>query len=371
MKNLLPCIIFFILWNQVVAPVPDPCTTLNDVRFSGSYPQLCTLISGPGILQWHYFCDNIAMKEARVLCKVLDYPGASSFRQSSMSGAAIDNLECNGDETLLTQCSYNNMTLTTSTCTYVEIVCHQCTGTTCGAGLCFENGTCACNEVCDNEGYCFLGNCICPQGFGGPVCRDCSPPCQNGGLCSADDGCQCMGSFYGTACELNSTESTNGSTALTTVQTTNNNNTVIPAEELSLTIVIAIVVPALICSCTIIIVCFGILVFLAFVVIRMKPVLSEKVELNTYQNSESSNPSSIKKPPTCDLEDSNHDYCYIKGTVIPNTSSTKQTTAGIYEVMTLEESSKDHIGIIKDTTANDVSMGRNNSHYEIENIDDY
>ena len=365
MKNLLLCIIFLILLDQVVAPLPDICQPLYAVRFKDSHPQFCTNMTG--MLEWNSFCNGINMKGARVICRVLGYPGDVSIMQSTLSGEGIQGLDCSGEETLLTECSYA-MALTT--CTFTQVTCHQCTVfSMCGAGLC-TNGTCMCSNGCENEGYCFLGDCICAEGFGGPLCRDCSPPCQNGGLCSPGGECQCMGSFYGAACEFNSTTATSGNAALTTVQTTNN-VTVLTAKEISLTLVIAVVVPALICSYTLIIMCFGILVFLAFTMTRMKPELGAKVELNTYKKSDSNNSPSIRKLPADDLENSNHDYCCIQETVIPNTSATNRTTDGVYEVMTLDESSKDRVLDKQGTTANDASKERNNAHYEIDNMDDY
>ena len=365
MNTLLPCVLLLILWDQVVAPVSNPCSTLNDVRFNNFHPQLCTQNSE--MLEWNYFCDNIGMKEGRVFCRLLGYPGYDS-KQTSKSGDGINDLDCNGDETLLTQCSYD-MALTT--CQFVEIICNECTkDSMCGAGLC-ANRTCVCNDVCEYGGYCFLGNCICPEGLGGPGCRDCDPPCQNGGVCSAGGNCQCVGSFSGAVCELNSTVTTDNTTA-TTVQPINN-TTVVTDVPLSLTLVIAVVIPSLICSCTLIIICFGILVFLAFIVIRMKPVLNEKVDLTTHRNSETSNPSSIRKPPyDLEVNSSTHDYCYIQETVIPNNIfAMNQSSSGVYEVVTLEDFSKDHFGVNKvDTTASDVSKERKNPHYEIDNVDD-
>ena len=48
-----------------------------------------------------------------------------------------------------------------------------------------------------------------------------------------------------------------------------------------------------------------------------------------------------------------------------------QSSSGVYEVVTLEDFSKDHFGVNKvDTTASDVSKERKNPHYEIDNVDD-
>ncbi|XP_033101723.1 protein kinase C-binding protein NELL2-like isoform X2 [Anneissia japonica] len=67
---------------------------------------------------------------------------------------------------------------------------------------CEIDGTCGRNSICSNTVGSFM--CECEDGYEGDgiICLPiCSPPCMNGGMCSAPDTCVCPEGFKGDQCE--------------------------------------------------------------------------------------------------------------------------------------------------------------------------
>ncbi|XP_072016985.1 uncharacterized protein [Amphiura filiformis] len=64
-----------------------------------------------------------------------------------------------------------------------------------------------CTPSCDNGGVCVPGDfCICPSGFSGPSCNvpdpECTPSCDNSGVCVPGDICVCPPGFSGPSCNI-------------------------------------------------------------------------------------------------------------------------------------------------------------------------
>ena len=349
--KLILLVIFLTFWRQTVAPVAKPCEILDSVRLYDTplYPQLCNEVSE--MLEWAYFCDKFGMAESQVFCRVLGYPNfVSDGRISSNTFSSltkINNLNCVGGETLLTNCSFSE---TTQECRVAEgLECDKCDNNSeCFGGMCQINGTCTCVETCLNGGYCFIGRCICPNGLGGVNCGQCSPPCQNGGTCSNNGTCECIAMYGGTRCELSNTTGTFETTNSITFSGQSTNNitsptSIIPPNELVSTLIIvtiAAVISTTICSCTAIIICLATLILCGFMISRMK-------SFGIYKK-ESSNPppnrTSLLRPHEYELDDlntPNHDYYYIGNTQLMNQPTnnspaqlvTNRSENGNYEIM--------------------------------------
>ena len=211
--RLLICLLVLAYWEQIIAPQVEPCQVEGTTRLftAATHPQLCYSIEES--LQWSYFCGNFRMREGKIFCKSLGYPSYQSdggVSSNTIGGQAkITNLDCKGNETKLTDCSF---TETTNECMVaIGLVCVACSSNSvCGQnGQCTQNGTCVCREACENGGYCFAGRCICPEGFGGPICNECDPPCLYTGVC------YCVNGHYGSNCQL-SASSTNSTTTTST-----------------------------------------------------------------------------------------------------------------------------------------------------------
>ena len=380
-----------------MAPIAKPCEVLDSVRLYDipMYPQLCNEVNG--VLEWAYFCGKFGMAENRVFCRVLGYPSfISNGRKSSstfFSLTKIKNLDCNGNETRLTDCSFSE---TTQGCMVAEgVECDRCNSSSeCLGGHCLMNGTCACRETCLNGGYCFVGNCICPTGLGGDYCEECSPPCQNGGTCFLNGTCECDEMYYGSRCELSNTTQTSESLNSTTISDINEstNNTNIPTsilpEEFSSTlilVIIAVVVPTTVCSCTFIIICLATLIFFGVMISKIKQFGIEKREnrsipLNGIPISDFSNQASTKRPHEYeldDLNDPNHDYYYIENTQPTQSSSVPRVTIrsqdGNYEIMDYQDmgsyGEKDPESIAN-SSSNLVAIEQS-SKYVVNNLNDY
>ena len=65
---------------------------------------------------WGTVCDRSwSVSEAMVVCKSLGYPGALEAKHSASFGNGtgmiwLDEVKCNGNESVLTECLYNNVT---------------------------------------------------------------------------------------------------------------------------------------------------------------------------------------------------------------------------------------------------------------------
>ena len=337
------CLLVVTSWEQIIAPEVETCQVEGTTRLytAAKYPQLC-VTQADGTLEWSYFCGIFRMSEGKIFCKTLGYPSYQSdegVSSNTIVGIKIANLDCMGSETKLTDCSF---TETTNECMVaIGLVCGPCSSNSMCVpnGVCVMNGTCVCREGCDNGGYCFVGRCICPEGLGGPMCDECDPPCQNGGLCSASGDCQCIKPFDGPVCEFNSTTSVTNNNTMTTLQTTTVNTTTMTSNS-EITLVIGVVVLSLIVSCTVIIVCLGILAFLAFLVTRMKTESNKKIpeqkEMPVIRESNSNNQPYNDSP--------THDYCYIQDNQVSQSSprSAKQadTDQGHYVIDDVNEYTK-------------------------------
>lgn len=75
--------------------------------------------------------------------------------------------------------------------------------------VCFLCSITACKDECDdivcqNDGSCVDGTCVCPDGFSGANCEinACSDViCENDGVCENGD-CNCLDGYTGTNCEI-------------------------------------------------------------------------------------------------------------------------------------------------------------------------
>lgn len=337
--RLLICLLVLAYWEQIIAPQVEPCQVEGTTRLftAATHPQLCHSVEEN--LQWSYFCGNFRMREGKIFCKSLGYPSYQSdggVSSNTIGGQAkITNLDCKGNETKLTDCSF---TETTNECMVaIGLVCVSCSSNSvCGQnGQCTQNGTCVCREACENGGYCFAGRCICPEGFGGPICNECDPPCQNGGVCSSDGQCQCINPFDGPECELNSTTpAITNTTTMTTLQTTTAVNSTSTAVSNEVTLVIVVIALSLTVSCTIITICLGVLVFLAFLVTRMKP------ELNKTMPEQKEMP--VLPESNHAIQSPDHDYCYIQDNQVSQSSfRSSPKKQGYYEIIeTFSEADK-------------------------------
>ncbi|KAI6657694.1 Tenascin-like isoform X1 [Oopsacas minuta] len=364
------------LWYQIEAQTaPQICQSLGSVRlYNDMYPQLCSNASGTQI--WNSFCGDFGKKEAKVFCKVLGFPMQDSATPTSMTvtALAIDNLVCMGDETTLNQCSYSELL----TCSVTVLSCISCTNNSmCLGGQCSMNGKCVCLNDCENGGYCFLGKCLCSDGFGGPTCSGCDPQCENEGVCTANGTCQCMPSYSGERCEFNNT----------TVKFPSTNTSffpeVVPTDSSLTLIIIAAAVPSLILSCTLIIICFGILACLAIMVCLMKPKFGRKtVDENakmTVITEHSSEKSSYINSPQYELEfDISHNYCCIQDTLVEQNSSNPLVTIPVYNGNsksiqprnTFNESDRAKDDLLPDFPTNSTSDVVQRSFYVIDNMND-
>ena len=378
-------LIFFVIyistfWGQAKAPEAKPCGILDSVRLYDSpmYPQLCNEVEGR--LEWAYFCDKFANSESLVFCRVLGYSnftdngGKSS---STFSGLThINNLNCFGEETLLTNCSFSE---STQSCRVAKgLRCTRCnTSADCLGGVCLINGTCDCLGTCLNGGYCFVGKCICLGGFSGVNCGQCSPPCQNAGTCSNNGTCECPEMFYGSRCEL----SYNGTTNSDISQRTNDitNSTSNPTDQLIsstlILVIIATVVPTIICSCTAIIICLATLLFCGCMMSRMKLFQVEKKEKRNSPIQQMHNKRSDEYELN-DLNMPNHEYYYIDNTHLVNKPpapiAPNRQDDGNYVVMDSEamtnygENSTD---VKTNPTSNTVEIEKE-SRYVVNDLDD-
>ncbi|KAI6657693.1 hypothetical protein LOD99_437 [Oopsacas minuta] len=332
--RLIFSFIFTAFWKQIVAPeVREVCQSLGAVReFTNSaYPQLCNDVGG--MLEWNYFCNNIIMNDGNVICRALGYPGYESVEEIHLDIfnpiTKIANLNCAGNETRLTDCPYSE---TTNSCMVAKgLICTRCSvNSMCSGpiGQCTMNGKCKCSEGCIS-GYCYLGRCICSDGFAGTTCNECDPQCDNGGICSASGMCECMSLYSGDRCEFNNSI------------ITPTNSTISIVDSLTL-IIIAAAVPSLIFSCTLIIICFGILAFLMFFVSQIKPSLGRKKVENTKMTEmtvqNTNKQFSNRKPHEYELEfENSHDYYYIRNSQVGQNSSnpflTTQVRDDNYEII--------------------------------------
>ncbi|XP_078685532.1 uncharacterized protein LOC144918544 [Branchiostoma floridae x Branchiostoma belcheri] len=85
-------------------------------------------------MTWGTVCHNqFDIKDADVVCKMLDYPSAQLVRNDAHFGQGrgpiyMDNLHCNGDENILFNCSYPGWTINDLNCSHDQAAGVECTG---------------------------------------------------------------------------------------------------------------------------------------------------------------------------------------------------------------------------------------------------
>ncbi|RDD40666.1 Deleted in malignant brain tumors 1 protein, partial [Trichoplax sp. H2] len=155
---------------------------------------------------WGSICYyGFNMKEARVACRQLGYTNASGYSCCGTYGYTsgpvwLSNVNCNGTETSLAQCTYigwNN----TGCSTYSNLAI-TCTVGSCGSFPCVH-GTCVSNTTMGGD-Y----NCSCEAGWTGQNCEieinECiSSPCSGNATCIdlfLGYSCKCPQGYYGSNC---------------------------------------------------------------------------------------------------------------------------------------------------------------------------
>ncbi|KAI8496828.1 scavenger receptor [Branchiostoma belcheri] len=85
-------------------------------------------------MTWGTVCHNqFDIKDADVVCKMLDYPSAKLVRNDAHFGQGrgpiyMDDLHCNGDENSLFNCSYPGWTINDLNCSHDQAAGVECTG---------------------------------------------------------------------------------------------------------------------------------------------------------------------------------------------------------------------------------------------------
>ena len=205
-----------------------PCNVTGDTRLfvdsnNTHYPQVCTYINISAVetnhtstsgLYFISFCYDDGWSgshNSEAFCLItgyLDYVGMpSGLTISNEYLPKYSNLVCSGSETDIQMCGGN---VTTAQCNIVNnMYCVRCVSHTGCLGssnsLCNYQGICECKE-CVN-GICFVGGCLCDDGYRGDECVEsiCNPPCGNGGVCQSGAICSCSFPYAGASCETNIT----------------------------------------------------------------------------------------------------------------------------------------------------------------------
>ena len=152
-----------------------------DIGLTNDVIQVC--FNNGSYLQWTYVCSNsFGATNIDIFCKRFGYIGlgyefVNTTPRLFNGTVKLKNLDCIGNETSLTDCTYST---TKDKCRLVSYVsCEECQNKyDCRTlAVCMKRSvsssfkSCLCIDECMNGGFCFDEMCVCPPAYTGPSCE--------------------------------------------------------------------------------------------------------------------------------------------------------------------------------------------------------
>ena len=144
--------------------------------------QVCFDRDGDGVMEWTFICfNNWGKEEADLVCRragylFADYNGLGESFDRGAGIVKLTDVSCTDNSMSLLDCTYIT---TVQACNYVAAIlssCRKCDhASNCNGGICDSSSECQCVGGCMNGGFCFVGKCICPDGYSGINCEANSP----------------------------------------------------------------------------------------------------------------------------------------------------------------------------------------------------